>query len=114
MYCPDPKNPLGPNADCIGPGNTDRCCIASGPDSTKGDCWDKGVYTANQKWLCDPGIWMVCDETTLNTKQSFNGKTYSCVLEKEEFKWAESSNNESRVSVIDLIINFFSRLFKFN
>ncbi len=95
------------NAEC----GDKRCCIAAGPDSTKKTCYSKDVYAPDPSYLCDPGTWMKCDESSFGSRQEFDGKAFVCAKENNVYKWEEKtapqSDNRDSGFAIDLP-NIFS------
>lgn len=113
------------NADC----GAGRCCLghtappeAAGPLYGTGDraaatCVSKQVYAANSAYLCDPGTWIVCDESKVGIKKEFDNRVFVCIKENETYKWIETTATQlpqptkSEEFVIDLP-NIFSEIIK--
>jgi hypothetical protein len=70
----------------------DRCCIAVGPDSIKRECYGKGIYSQNSRYLCDPGVWMICDENNAGSRQEFENRIFICSYENGSYALKELSN----------------------
>jgi hypothetical protein len=93
------------------------CCegVVSG-DSQSVICHPKGyVYGNNQ--LCDPGIWIKCGLDNTNAVQSFDGKSYTCIIDNGTYKWIGPSESEiqserNNPNILELIISFFRNLLR--
>lgn len=103
-----------------------RCCIAhavppevSGPNSALKTCYPKDIYTPDPSYLCDPGTWMKCDESSIGSRQEFDGKTFVCAKENGVYKWVETTAKEQQdegfvlgmASIFKGIVSFFGALF---
>ncbi|TAL46687.1 hypothetical protein EPN87_04650 [archaeon] len=97
------------NSECV----TGSCCGAvgaGGPGKTiDGTCQPKGSPQGYSNYLCDPGKWIKCDSTNVGMKQTFNGKSYTCVSESGEYKWNSYSIGETpnTISWIFATIRYF-------
>ncbi|MFQ6063143.1 MAG: hypothetical protein ACE5J9_08220, partial [Methanosarcinales archaeon] len=95
------------NSDC----DNGYCCEAVVGGSNR-ICREK-EYIYNNKYLCDPGEWVECGSDNVNLIQTFDEKSYKCVLENGEYKWVKSSEIKPAMNIFEVIINFLRSLFNF-
>lgn len=110
------------NSDC----GVGRCCLrhttppeASGPlagqtTNEAGRCIGKQVYALNSAFLCDPGTWIICDESKVGSKQEFDSRVFVCTKENGIFKWEEKTvaqsnpNQDSAFNIWAEIVRLFA------
>ncbi len=78
-----------------------------------GTCVDKRtVQNVGQvSYLCDPGVWVECNEDSLDTIQAWDNYQYKCVYD-EKFKWIDVSE-QSGSDIVSIAVDFIKKLLYF-